>query len=114
MIRLRALLQLQGQALLVGAALALVFLALAWKHSAPTDDHMAADGDDMAAVIATCLAVISAGVGLLGAVWGTIALRRRRPLRRLTWSATVGVFQPGLPSPVAARAGPAELQVFLR
>lgn len=113
MIRLRSLLQSQSRTLLAGGVLALACLALAWAHSAPAAEHMAVDGDSVAA-ISTCLAVASTGLGLLAAVGGVLALRRRRPWLRLAPTAPVSFSRTRLPGPAAARAGPAVLQVFLR
>ena len=114
MIRLRSQLQGQRHALVVGAALALVCLALAWAHSAPAQDHMAAEEDQMAAMISMCLAVVSTGLALLAAVGGMLALRRRRNPTRLMPTVPVGLSHTRLLSPISARAGPAALQVFLR
>ena len=114
MIRLRSRLQGQGHALLVGGALALICLALAWAHSAPAQDHMAGEEDQMAAMISMCLAVVSTGLALVAAVGGMLSLRRRRPPIRLMPTLPVSLSRTPLLSPANPRAGPAVLQVFLR
>jgi hypothetical protein len=115
-IRIRALIKLRGRTLVIGAALALICLALAWAHSAPAAHEMNASGDDqMADVISICLAVLQIGGGLLAALIGTVLVRRRRPPRRLSPTIPANaVFGRGLVYPVAARAGPALIQVFRR
>ena len=111
---LRSRLEGQSHALLVGGALALVCLALAWAHSAPGQDHMAAEDDQMTATISMCLAVVSTGLTLLAAVGGMLSLRRRRPPIRLMPSVPLSLSHNRLLRPASARAGPAVLQVFLR
>lgn len=100
----------------MGGALALMCLAVAWAHSAPAAHDMDSGGDDqMAPIVSICLAVVQVAVGLVAAVVGATALIRRRlpRLTRATAAAEV-FFARGLIPPVAARAGPAGLQVFRR
>jgi hypothetical protein len=115
-IRIRALIKLRGRTLVIGAALALICLALAWAHSAPGAHEMNASGvEPMADVISICLAVLQIGGGLLAALFGGMFVKRRRPPRRLSPTIPANaVSSQGLVYPVAARAGPAALQVFRR
>jgi hypothetical protein len=113
MIRLRALIKRQRRTLLVAGSLALICLAVAWAHSAPGADHMAGASDHASAALSVCLAVVQGGLGLLAAALGALALRRRRaPLRVAPAGARSATVAPLLTS-APARAGPAELQVFL-
>jgi hypothetical protein len=114
MIRLRTLIKRQGRTLLIGGALALVCLAVAWAHSAPAAHEMNEGGDDqMAGAISICLAVLQVGAALLAAVAGALIVRRRRPPRSLGAPFRGRLFVSPRPvPPVAARAGPAALQVF--
>jgi hypothetical protein len=116
MIRLRTLIKRQGRSLLIGGALALVCLGVAWAHSAPAAHEMNGSGDDqMAEAISICLAVLQIAGGLLAAISGALIVRRRRPPRSLSATFRGSLFvSPGPVPPVAARAGPAALQVFRR
>jgi hypothetical protein len=115
-IRIRALIKLRGRTLVIGAVLALICLALAWAHSAPAAHEMSAGGDDqMAEAISICLAVLQVGGSLLAALCGAVLIRRRRPPPRLSPTIPAGaIVGRGLVYPLAARAGPAALQVFRR
>jgi hypothetical protein len=68
----------------------------------------------MEAAMSMCLAVVSAGLGLLAAVGGLLSLQRRRPPIRLIPTLPVRLSRTRLLSPANARAGPAVLQVCLR
>lgn len=116
MIHLRTLLQRCRRSVLVAGALALVCLAVAWTHSAPAAHDMDVGGDDqMAPIVSICLAVVQIAVGLLAAVVGATTIVHRRAPRRSSPTATTGLFlAQRLTPPVAARAGPAALQVFRR
>lgn len=114
MIRLRATVSRRARSLSIGGALVLVCLAVAWAHAAPVAHEMNAMGDDeMATAVSICLAVLGAGAGLLAAVLGAAIVGRRRPPRSLGPTAPgLLIARPALIPPVAARAGPAVLQVF--
>jgi hypothetical protein len=114
MIRLRSILQRRGRTILVGGALALTFIAVAWAHGAPGAEHMGSGSDDMRAAVTICLAVVSTGLGLLTVVSGLIVLRRRRPPTWLAPTAPISFLRAPLATPARARAGPAMLQVCLR
>lgn len=113
MIRVRSRLQGQRHALAVGAALALICFALAWTHSAPAPSHMPAEGDRMAATLSVCLGVVSVGLALLVA-GAMVSRQRRRPPMRFALTPALGPTRVHLGGLGNARAGPADLQVFLR
>ena len=115
---LREPLYSEGRSWLGAAALSLVCLALLLAHGGPGLEHMEtmehgpADGP-VKVVMSVCLAVIAGAAVLLGA-WN--GLRRRRPgawLVQRFRPAAHGIRLSSKPLP-AARAGPAQFQVFLR
>jgi hypothetical protein len=117
MIRLRSLIKRQSRSLLIGGALAVVCLALALAHSAPAGHEMSASGDEqMADIVSVCLAVLQVTGGMLAAaILGAVIIRRWRPPRMLGAPRWPGLaVGPDAWTLVAARAGPAELQVFRR
>lgn len=63
--------------------------------------------------MSVCLGVVSAGLALL-VVGGMVARQRGRPPIRLALTLTPRLTRVHLRGPGNARAGPADLQVFLR
>lgn len=108
----------KGRSWLVVAALAVVCLALVSAHSGPGLEHMnemehGPAQEPANAVMSVCLAVMTTAVVLLGA-WSGLRRRHPRPWLVHRFSpATVDLCLSDNRLP-AARAGPAQLQVFLR
>ena len=67
----------------------------------------------MEATLSVCLGVVSAGLALL-VVGGMVSRQRRRPPIRLALTLALGLTRVHVQGLGNARAGPADLQVFLR
>jgi len=94
------------------AAVVLVALVLLLAHSAPSGHEM--PEGEIGTAMGICLAVLqSGGVALIGL--GLLsAIRRARPSFAPDRLPSAPVFRTPPPAPALPRAGPAELQVFLR
>ena len=97
-------------------ALALTCLALVVAHSGPGVAHMdemGHQGGPAKAVMGLCLAVAAAAITLLGAWSGWVARPARRAQARVATPSRITCGWP-LAGEARPRAGPANLQVFLR